>query len=348
VVTVANVDVHIDNFIDGAWQAQHSDTAHTVVDPASGAALADVPASSAADVDAAVAAATAAFPAWSQAAPAERATALLKLADALEANAEAFAALESRNVGKPVSVVPDEVTVAADNLRFFAGGARMLDGRAAGEYMTGYTSMIRRDPVGVVGSVSPWNYPLMMAIWKIGPAVAAGCPIVLKPSELTPLTTLKLAEIAAGILPDRVFNVVTGAGDVGANLVSHPGVDMVSLTGSVATGKSIAKAASDSLKRVHLELGGQGSGDRLRARWCRRTRGTGSPGSSTGPSAPARRWPPAVAGTTARAGSSSSARSSAPSSPSNASTATTTRSPWPTTSTTASPPACGRTTSAAR
>jgi betaine-aldehyde dehydrogenase/aminobutyraldehyde dehydrogenase len=183
---------------------------------------------------------------------------LLKLADALEENAEELIRAEMANVGKPHGVMVDEVPASADNLRFFAGAARNLEGKAAGEYMRGYTSMVRREPVGVVGQIAPWNYPLMMAIWKIGPALAAGNTIVLKPSEQTPLTSLLLAQYAGEIFPAGVLNVITGDGEpVGAGLVRHPDVRMVSLTGDVATGKEVARAAADTLKRVHLELGGK-------------------------------------------------------------------------------------------
>jgi 1-pyrroline dehydrogenase len=210
-----------------------------------------------AEVDAAVAAARAAFPGWSATTPGERAGALLALAALVEAEADALGRLESRNVGKPISAVPEELAFAVDNLRFFAGAARLLEGRASGEYLSGYTSMLRREAAGVVGAVAPWNYPLMMAVWKLGPALAAGCTVVLKPSELTPFTTLRLAALAADVFPPGVVNVVLGDGDTGAMLVGHPDVDMVSLTGSVATGHKVAEAASRSLKRVHLELGGK-------------------------------------------------------------------------------------------
>jgi 1-pyrroline dehydrogenase len=216
-----------------------------------------VPGAGPGDVDAAVAAARRAFDGWASATPGERAGALLALADRVEAHAAELGALESLNVGKPVAAVPEELGFAVDNLRFFAGAARLLEGRAANEYLAGYTSMVRRDPVGVVASIAPWNYPLMMAVWKIGPALAAGCTVVLKPSELTPLTSLKLAELAADVFPPGVLNVITGDGDVGAALVRHRDVDMVSLTGSVPTGKAIAAAASATLKRLHLELGGK-------------------------------------------------------------------------------------------
>jgi len=191
--------------------------------------------------------------------PRELSELLLKLAEAVNADGEELANLESANVGKPRALfLSDELPPCVDHLRFFAGAARLLEGRAAGEYMRGYTSMIRREPVGVVGSIAPWNYPLMMAIWKVAPALAAGNCVILKPSEWTPLTALRMAELAADIFPPGVFNVITGDGEpVGAGIVRHPGVDMVSLTGDVATGKEVAKAASQTLKRVHLELGGK-------------------------------------------------------------------------------------------
>ncbi|HEY6781761.1 MAG TPA: gamma-aminobutyraldehyde dehydrogenase, partial [Candidatus Dormibacteraeota bacterium] len=215
--------------------------------------------SSAADVDRAVRAAHEAFPGWATTTPGERAHALLKLADSIEEHAEELSELESDNAGKPINAFrDDEIPFMVDNLRFFAGAARCLEGRAAGEYTSGYTSIIRREPVGVIGQIAPWNYPLMMAIWKIGPALAAGNTIVLKPAETTPLTALKLAEYAAEIFPKGVLNVITGHGDpTGRALVTHEHVDMVSLTGSVGTGKWIAKNAADTLKRVHLELGGK-------------------------------------------------------------------------------------------
>ena len=184
---------------------------------------------------------------------------MLELADAIEEHAEELSELESDNAGKPINAFrDDEIPFMVDNLRFFAGAARCLEGRAAGEYTSGYTSIVRREPVGVIGQIAPWNYPLMMAIWKIGPALAAGNTIVLKPAETTPLTALKLAEYAAEIFPKGVLNVITGHGDpAGRALVTHEHVDMVSLTGSVGTGKWIAKNAADTLKRVHLELGGK-------------------------------------------------------------------------------------------
>ncbi|MGQ0803183.1 MAG: gamma-aminobutyraldehyde dehydrogenase [Actinomycetota bacterium] len=246
------------NFIGGQWSPARSGATDAVVDPATGEQIAEVPASDAADVDAAVAAAADAFDGWAQSTPQDRALCLLKLADRLEQSADELGALESRNVGKPIATMGDEMAMTIDNFRFFAGGARLLEGRAAGEYMAGYTSMLRRDPIGVVASIAPWNYPLMMAAWKVGPALAAGNTVVLKPSELTPLTALRLAELATDLFPAGVLNVICGRGEsAGAALVTHPRVAMVSLTGDVATGRAIARAAADSLKRVHLELGGK-------------------------------------------------------------------------------------------
>ena len=251
-------DLRSENFIGGAWVPARSGSVDEVVDPATGDVLFRAAASNADDVDAAVQAASEAFQTWGRTTPAERATALLKLADVIEADMDRLVELESRDAGKPVAAVGIEVEAAADCLRFFAGAARTMETQGAGEYLEGYTSMLRREPVGVIGSVSPWNYPLMMAAWKVGPAIAAGCTVVLKPSELTPMSTLRLAELTDGVLPAGVFNVVTGDGaTAGVALTTHPLVDMVSLTGSVGTGKAIARAASDSLKRVHLELGGK-------------------------------------------------------------------------------------------
>jgi betaine-aldehyde dehydrogenase len=230
-----------------------------VVNPATGEEIAQVASSTQADVDRAVAAARAAFDAgWSTATPGERSLALLKLADAIEERADELIQLEVANAGKPINAFrDDEIPFMVDNLRYFAGAARNLEGKAAGEYVEGYTSFIRREPVGVVGQIAPWNYPLMMAVWKIGPALAAGNTIVLKPAPTTPLTTVKLAEIAAEFLPKGVLNVITGGNDPGAALVEHDDVNMVSLTGSVETGKWIAEHAARTLKRVHLELGGK-------------------------------------------------------------------------------------------
>jgi betaine-aldehyde dehydrogenase len=249
----------IENFIDGEHRPAADGADEPVLNPATGEQIGTAPLSGERDVDAAVQAAKRAFREWSETPPGERSLALLRIADALEENGDELSHLESLNVGKPVeSMKADEMPVLVDNLRFFAGAARCLDGLAAGEYMRGYTSMIRREPIGVVGQIAPWNYPLMMAIWKIGPALAAGNTVVLKPSEQTPLTAGRLAEIASEHLPKGVLNVIFGHGEpAGAGLVRHPDVAMVSLTGDVATGKEVARAASETLKRVHLELGGK-------------------------------------------------------------------------------------------
>ena len=249
----------LQNFIDGAFVDPVEGQREPVLDPSTGEAIAEAPLSTGEDVNRAVQAARAAFDGWATITPGERADALLKLADAIEAHGDELSELESANAGKPIAAFrEDEMPFLVDNLRFFAGAGRCLEGRSAGEYVSGYTSITRREPVGVVGQIAPWNYPLMMAIWKIGPALAAGNTIVLKPAETTPITTLKLAEYAAEFLPKGVLNVITGHGDpAGQALVTHPGVDMVSLTGSVDTGKWIARNAADSLKRVHLELGGK-------------------------------------------------------------------------------------------
>jgi betaine-aldehyde dehydrogenase len=248
----------IQNFIDGQARPPASGATEEVVNPATGESIAISPLSDEQDVDAAVKAASRAFKDWSETPPGERASALLKIADAIEEQAEELSQAESLNVGKPIEAMREEIPFMVDNLRFFAGAARCLEGRATGEYMRGYTSMLRREPVGVVGQVAPWNYPLMMAIWKIGPALAAGNTVVLKPSEQTPITASHLARIASEHLPKGVLNVIYGHGEpAGAGLVRHPDVAMVSLTGDVATGKEIARAAADTLKRVHLELGGK-------------------------------------------------------------------------------------------
>jgi 1-pyrroline dehydrogenase len=245
-------------FINGEFVDSASGETEAILNPATEETLGRVPVGGAEDVDRAVKAAHAAFEGWSSTPPGERAHALLKLADLIEAHAEELAQLESKNVGKPISLARGEVPFMADNLRFFAGAGRCLDGRATAEYARNVTSWIRREPIGVVGSIAPWNYPLMMAIWKLGPAIVTGNTVVLKPAETTPLTTLRLAELAAEIFPKGVFNVITGHGEpVGAPLVAHPMVDMVSLTGDVGTGKKIAKNAADTVKRVHLELGGK-------------------------------------------------------------------------------------------
>jgi aminobutyraldehyde dehydrogenase len=246
------------NFVAGKWvDAVEGGTAE-ILNPATGETIAEVPQGTQADVDRAVEAAKSALSDWLETTPQERSEMLLKLADALDANTEELAQLESQNVGKPLPAARDELPVSSDNIRFFAGAARVLEGRSTGEYMRGYTSMIRREPIGVVGQIAPWNYPLMMAVWKIAPALGAGNVVVLKPSEQTPLTTLRMAQLAEDIFPPGVLNVITGDGEpVGAGIVRHPDVAMVSLTGDVATGKDVARAAADTLKRVHLELGGK-------------------------------------------------------------------------------------------
>jgi betaine-aldehyde dehydrogenase len=252
--------LELQNMIDGKFAAPANGEMEDVVNPANGEVIARAPLSGAEDVDRAVVAARKAFDTWGNTTPAERAGMLLKLADAFEDRAEEIADLEAADAGKPrAAVMGEEVPPMSDQLRFFAGAARCMEGKASGEYMEGHTSWIRREPVGVVGQITPWNYPLMMAVWKIGPALATGNTIVLKPAETTPVTTMKLlAEMCAEIYPPGVVNFVAGHGDpTGSTLVTHPEVDMVSLTGSPETGKWIAKAASDSLKKVHLELGGK-------------------------------------------------------------------------------------------
>jgi aminobutyraldehyde dehydrogenase len=231
----------------------------SVLDAASGAQIATVAAASVEQVGAAVAAAEAAFDGWAATAPRDRGALLLKIADGIESEAAAYASLESRNTGKPLAaMLNDEMPSIADVFRYFAGACRIPQGLAAGEYLPGHTSMIRRDPVGVVGSIAPWNYPLMMAAWKIAPALAAGNTLVLKPSEQTPLTALKLGELLAGLLPPGVVNIVCGRGEpVGTALTGHPRVRMVSLTGDVGTGQKVLAAAAGNLKRTHLELGGK-------------------------------------------------------------------------------------------
>ncbi len=249
----------LQNFIDGEFVDPADGQTEPVLNPATAEVIAHAPLSSAEDVNRAVAAARRAFDGWSTTTPGERALAMLSLADTIEEHADEIAEIESDNAGKPIGAFRgDEIPFMVDNLRFFAGAARCLEGRAAGEYVSGYTSIIRREPVGVIGQIAPWNYPLMMAVWKIGPALAAGNTVVLKPAETTPMSVLKVAEWAADIFPAGVLNVITGHGDpTGQALVTHPDVEMVSLTGSVGTGKWIARAAADTLKRVHLELGGK-------------------------------------------------------------------------------------------
>src|SRR5881398_2365152 len=246
------------NLVGGEWVDAAGGETMDVLNPATGETIAEVPRASAEDVDRAVQAAKKALPDWLETTPGERAELLLELADAIDEHAEELAEIESRNVGKPLSYARDELPVCSDNIRFFAGAARILEGRSAGEYMRGYTSFLRREPLGVVGGIVPWNYPLMMAIWKLAPALAAGNTQVLKPSEQTPLSLLRFAELAAEILPAGVLNVITGDGvPAGEAIVKHPDVRLVSLTGDVETGKIIARTAADNLKRVHLELGGK-------------------------------------------------------------------------------------------
>jgi betaine-aldehyde dehydrogenase len=252
--------MELKNMIDGKFVAPASGKMEDVVNPATGEAFARAPLSGGEDVDRAVKAARQAFETWQYTTPSERQALLLKLADAFEARAKEITDLEARDAGKPWQAMFDEeIGPMVDQLRFFAGAARTMEGRAAGEYLEDHTSYIRREPAGVVAQITPWNYPLMMAVWKIGPALATGCTLVLKPAETTPATTLKiLAEMAAEIFPPGVMNFIGGHGEpAGSKLVTHPEVDMVSLTGSPETGKWIASAAADTLKKVHLELGGK-------------------------------------------------------------------------------------------
>jgi 1-pyrroline dehydrogenase len=245
-------------FINGDWTDAASGETAEVINPATEETIAEVPKGDAADVDRAVAAARQAFETWSVSTPQDRSKALHAFADAIQGDAETLSSLEQANVGKPKGTADFDVEFTVDNVRFFAGAARVVEGKAAGEYVSTHTSMIRREPAGVVGQVAPWNYPLMMAIWKLCPALAAGCTVVLKPSSMTPLSAIRIAELAAGIFPKGVLNVVTGPGaTVGDRLIRHPDVDMVSLTGDTATGKEIAAAAAQTVKRVHLELGGK-------------------------------------------------------------------------------------------
>ncbi|MDO6585833.1 gamma-aminobutyraldehyde dehydrogenase [Salipiger sp. 1_MG-2023] len=230
-----------------------------VLNPRTGELLVQVPEADESQVMRAVAAARAAFPGWARTSPAERSAKLLAIADAVDARAEQLAKLEALNTGKPYhAALGDELPAVADVFRFFAGAVRNMTGPVAGEYMPGHTSMIRRDPIGVVASIAPWNYPLMMMAWKLAPALAGGNTVVMKPSEQTPLTALLMAEVLAGILPTGVVNVITGqGGSVGNTLINHPDIDMVSITGDVATGKKVLQAASKTVKRTHLELGGK-------------------------------------------------------------------------------------------
>ncbi|MEQ4723400.1 gamma-aminobutyraldehyde dehydrogenase [Nonomuraea sp. B19D2] len=248
----------LQNFINGEFVDAKSGRFSDVIDPCTGEAYLQAPVSGAEDVDAAYAAAAAAFESWGRTTPGERANLLLKVADAIDARADEINEAECRNTGKPrARMAEDETPVAGDHFRFFAGAARTLEGPTAGEFLAEHTSVIRHEPIGVIGQVTPWNYPMMMAVWKIAPALAAGNTVVLKPSDTTPAATLKLAEILGEVLPAGVFNVVTGDRETGALVVGHPTASMVAITGSVGAGMSVAKSAADDLKRVHLELGGK-------------------------------------------------------------------------------------------
>ncbi|MFI7134256.1 gamma-aminobutyraldehyde dehydrogenase [Nonomuraea sp. NPDC050153] len=250
--------IRLQNFINGEFVDAKSGKFSDIIDPCTGEAYLQAPVSGAEDVDAAFTAAAAAFESWGRTTPGERANLLLKVADAIDARADEINEAECLNTGKPrARMAEDETPVAADHFRFFAGAARTLEGPTAGEFLAEHTSVIRHEPIGVIGQVTPWNYPMMMAVWKIAPALAAGNTIVLKPSDTTPASTLKLAEILGDVLPAGVFNVVTGDRETGALVVSHPTASMVAITGSVGAGMSVAKSAADDLKRVHLELGGK-------------------------------------------------------------------------------------------
>jgi len=247
----------LQNFINGEYVDSKSGTTSEVINPSTGQAYATAPVSGAADIDAAVGAAAAAFEDWRDSTPSERQRALLKIADAMESRAEELVAIESENTGKPLALtMSEEIPPMIDQIRFFAGAARSLEGRSAGEYMRGHTSMIRREPIGVVAQVAPWNYPMMMAVWKWAPAIAAGNTVVLKPSDTTPASTVWMAKVLAESLPAGVFNVVCGDRDTGRALVEHKIPQMVSITGSVRAGMEVAASAAKDVKRVHLELGG--------------------------------------------------------------------------------------------
>ena len=248
----------LQNFINGKSQPAASGQTSEIINPATGVAYATAPVSSAADVDVAMAAASAAFVDWRDSTPSERQRALLKIADAIESRAQELIAIESENTGKPLSLTAsEEVPPMIDQIRFFAGAARNLEGKSAGEYMRGMTSFIRREPIGVCAQVTPWNYPMMMAVWKWAPAIAAGNTVVLKPSDTTPASTVFMAELMSEFLPNGVFNVICGDRDTGRALVEHATPSMVSITGSVRAGIEVAKSAASDVKRVHLELGGK-------------------------------------------------------------------------------------------
>ncbi|HWN34307.1 MAG TPA: gamma-aminobutyraldehyde dehydrogenase [Pseudonocardia sp.] len=248
----------LSNFIGGEFVAPSEGTYTDVVNPSTGAVYASAPLSTGPDIDAAFTAAQRAFKDWRKTTPGDRMNYLLKMADAIEANGERLVAAEAENTGKPLALtLSEEIPPMVDQIRFFAGASRMLEGKASAEYLAGYTSSIRREPVGVVGSVAPWNYPMMMAVWKFAPALAAGNTMVLKPSDTTPASAVLMAELFADILPPGVFNVVCGDRSTGAALTQHPIPAMVSITGSTAAGKAVAHAAADRVKRAHLELGGK-------------------------------------------------------------------------------------------
>src|SRR5580698_10177428 len=251
-------DRRLRNFVNGKYADSADGRTSDVVDPSTGEVDAQAPVSGRQDVDAAMQAAANAFEGWRDSTPSERSLALFRFADAMEKRADEVVAAETRNTGKPVALTAsEEIPPAVDQIRFFAGAARVLEGRSAGEYMKDHTSMIRREPIGICAQVTPWNYPMMMAVWKFAPAIAAGNAVVLKPSDTTPVSTLLMAEIAAEFLPPGVFNVICGDRDTGRDLISHPTPSMVSITGSVRAGMEVARSAADDLKRVHLELGGK-------------------------------------------------------------------------------------------
>jgi len=252
------MDRTLRNFINGAYVEAKDGRTAPLLDPSTEAVFAEAPISGPADVDDAMRAAAAAFPGWRDTTPSERSLAMFRIADAIEARAEDLIRAECENTGKPVALTAsEEIPPMVDQIRFFASAARILEGRSAAEYMADHTSMIRREPIGVCAQVTPWNYPMMMAVWKFAPAIAAGNAVVLKPSDTTPVSTLLMAEIAAEFLPPGVFNVVCGDRDTGRALVSHPTPQMVSITGSIRAGMEVAKSAADDLKKVHLELGGK-------------------------------------------------------------------------------------------
>ena len=246
------------NVINGQSVDPSNNSYSDLVNPTTGEVFAQAPISSAADVDRAYEAASAAFREWRDTTPSRRQKALLDIADIFEAHAEELVALESENTGKPIAVTnAEEIPPMLDQIRFFAGAARNLEGKSAGEYNTGFTSFIRREPIGVIGQVTPWNYPMMMAVWKFAPAIAAGNTVVLKPSDTTPVTTVRMAQLLAEVLPPGVVNVVTGDRDTGRMVVEHKTPQMVAITGSVRAGMEVAKSAAADLKKVHLELGGK-------------------------------------------------------------------------------------------